>query len=240
MTTTTIQGAVGYAALWVADVERAAAFFGRVLGWSYTDTGGRHRMIHGVSLPQAIVPLDALPAGVWDSWPRHNTAFLSHGVADVDLAVRRVRDLGGHAAEPSEQPHGRTAGCVDDQGMPFSIHEATPERTPTYGQLAYLTFEVADSTRAKAFCGSLFGWSFEQGSHTDGWQIDGLRPRGGVSGGHDTSTVVPMYAVDDIESSIVRARDAGGAATDAEPKPFGFMSTCVDPQGTHFHLGQLG
>ena len=49
-----------------------------------------------------------------------------------------------------------------------------------------------------------------------------------------------MYAVTDIESAIIRVRDAGGTATDAQHRPYGITSTCTDDQGTHFYLGQFG
>lgn len=44
-----------------------------------------------------------------------------YAVEDVDAAVRTVRELGGHATEPQQQPYGRTADCVDDQGFEFGV-----------------------------------------------------------------------------------------------------------------------
>lgn len=245
MTTTTAQGTVGYAALWVADVDRAADFFAAVLGWSYSHSESLHRMVASATPHHGIVSLEALPRGVWDRWPRHNTLFLSHGVDDVDQAVTRIRAAGGQAGEPTDEPHGRAAQCTDDQGMPFGIHyddgaSAPTSGAPAPGQLAYLTLEVSDSAKARAFFTAVFGWTFTPGNATDGWQIDGISPMGGLHGQHDQPTVVPMYAVADIEAAITQVRDAGGTATDAEHKPYGITSACTDDQGTHFYLGQLG
>lgn len=237
MTTTRIQGAVGYASLWVADVWKAAIFFANVLGWSYTSADGPHRMVAGAQPPQGIVGLDALPAGVWDAWPRHNTLFLSHGVDDVAAAVRRIRDAGGQASDPADEGHGLSSMCTDDQDMPFAIHQTAEPLGAS--ALTYLTFEVADSARAKAFFGAVFGWAFQPGSHADGWQIEGIEPMGGMAGGHQEPTVVPMYAVDDIESALGKVRAAGGVATEAEAKHFGLLASCADDQGTRFYLGQL-
>ncbi|MDN5855495.1 MAG: VOC family protein, partial [Actinomycetia bacterium] len=176
------EGAVGYAALWVADLARAAAFYADALGWSYTEVAEQHRMVDDPTLPRSIVALAALPPGVWDEWPRHNTLFLSHAVDDLSGAVERVRTAGGrvHAADSG-------ADCVDDQGMPFSLHTAggaAPGTDTAHGRLAYLTFEVTDAARARAFLGAVFGWGFAPGNVEDGWQIDGLAPMGGLHGGH--------------------------------------------------------
>lgn len=231
------EGAVGYAALWVADLARAARFYADALGWSYTEVAEQHRMVDDPTLPRSIVALAALPPGVWDEWPRHNTLFLSHAVDDLSDAVERVRAAGGraHAADSG-------ADCVDDQGMPFSLHTAdgaAPGTDPAHGRLAYLTFEVADTARARAFFGAVFGWHFVPGNVEDGWQIDGLAPMGGLHGGHRPATVVPMYAVDRLETAITAVRAAGGIATDPECRSFGTMSSCTDDQGIRFHLGQL-
>lgn len=128
--------------------------------------------------------------------------------------------------------------------MPFSIHETATVAdqlgsAPGTGQLAYLTFEVADSARARAFYGAVLGWGFEPGNVKDGWQIDGVSPMGGLHGGHAQSTVVPMYAVHEIAAAVARVREAGGTATDPQDRSFGAMSSCTDDQGTSFHLGEL-
>ncbi|MGH3321905.1 MAG: VOC family protein, partial [Streptosporangiaceae bacterium] len=109
-----------------------------------------------------------------------------------------------------------------------------------HGQLAYLTFEVVDSARARAFFGSVFGWRFTRGGVPDGWQIEGLHPMGGMHGGDSEAAVVPMYAVDDVEAAVTRVRTAGGTASDPERQPYGTTSSCTDDQGTRFYLGELG
>lgn len=231
-----MSGTVGYAALWVDDLERAARFFAAALGWSFSGEAPQHRTVAGASPAQSIVSLAALPAGVWDDWPRHNTMFLSHGVDDVDASVERIRSLGGRADEPVDADHGRSANCADDQGMPFGIHEGYSRGD---GRLAYLTLEVADSARARTFFGAAFGWTFSEGSHDDGWQVVDMWPLTGLHGGHRVPTVVPMYAVDDIAASVGAVRAAGGTATDPERQSYGLMAACADDQGTRFYLGEL-
>jgi predicted enzyme related to lactoylglutathione lyase len=43
-------------------------------------------------------------------------------VADIDAAVARVREAGGTVIEePSRQPYGMMAHCIDDQGTRFYL-----------------------------------------------------------------------------------------------------------------------
>ena len=61
----------------------------------------------------------------------------------------------------------------------------------------------------------------------------------GISGGHDSTTTVPMYRVDDIIDVVNRVRQAGGTATEPETQPYGLSAMCTDDQGTRFFVGQL-
>lgn len=235
-------GDVGYFSLWVPDVERAAAFYGAVLGWTYAERSPYSRMIRGSS-SRALVALDAPNAEFWPD-PRPG-GFCSRAVADIDAAVARIRAAGGRSTDPQDTPYGRSADCVDDQGMPFSLHEREPGtlRPPMNGtdpgDVAYLTMQVPDSARARSFHAAVFGWTFTGGHVEDGWQVDGPAPMTGMSGGHAHPDLVPMYRVSDVEAAVARVRAAGGTATDPERAPYGISSDCTDDQGLRFYLGQL-
>jgi predicted enzyme related to lactoylglutathione lyase len=232
-------GDVTYTSVWVPDVERAVAFYGSVLGWRFVaGSEARGRRVEG--LRQNI--------GLWGG-EQHPTTFLCFAVDDMAAAIERVRAAGGHAEEPTREPHGLTATCTDDQGMTFALYERSPDDSvpspASYrpGELCYLTIEVPDSARARAFFGSVLGWEFTPGQAEDGWGalIEGEEARymTGLHGGHARTTVVPMYFVDDIDAAVERVRAAGGTATDPERQPYGIMSKCVDDQGSDFYLGQL-
>jgi predicted enzyme related to lactoylglutathione lyase len=230
-------GDIGYASLWVPDVDRAQAFFGAVLGWSFDPgSAARGRQVAGVS------PHHGLWGGVEDS-----TLFLCYLVDDVDTAVARVRAAGGEAQEPTDAPYGRVANCTDDQGAPFAVFrppagELGPRLAPNgtrAGDLAYITLEVGDSARTRAFYGELFGWRFTPGRVDDGWQVDDVRPMTGLQGGHERPVGVPMYLVDDVATAVERVRAAGGTASEPVRQPYGMSSDCVDDQGTRFYLGEL-
>jgi predicted enzyme related to lactoylglutathione lyase len=230
-------GDVGYVSLWVPDVVRAEAFFGAVLGWSF-DPG---------SSDQGRQVRAATPRhGLWGGQPR-NTLFVCYFVDDVDAAIARVREAGGRADPPTDEPYGRIANCVDDQGSPFAVFTPPrgqpawrgPVNGARHGDLSYLTLEVRDSGRARAFFGAVLGWRFTPGRIEDGWGVDDVHPMTGMSGGHDEATGVPMYRVDDIGAAVDVVRALGGRATDPAHQPYGVTSDCVDDQGTRFYLGQL-
>ena len=89
-------GDIAYVSLWVPDVERAASFFGTVLGWTYapgSDPQGRQ--------VQGVTPRH----GLWGGQQR-STLFLCFAVDDVDAAVARVRAAGGRAEAPRDEPYG--------------------------------------------------------------------------------------------------------------------------------------
>ncbi len=235
-------GDVGYLSLWVPDLDRAEAFYGAVLGWTFAERSPFARMIDGPA-PRALVALDAPHADFWPE-PRPG-AFASRAVVDLDGAVARVRAAGGRASDPQDTPYGRSADCVDDAGLPFSLHERGPGDTrpspngDVQGDVAYLTMQVPDSGRARAFHTAVFGWEFTPGRIADGWNVVGPAPMSGMSGGHAEASLVPMYRVDDVAAAVERVRAAGGTATEPDQQAYGISSECTDDSGLPFWLGQL-
>jgi predicted enzyme related to lactoylglutathione lyase len=230
-------GDIAYVSLWVPDVERAAAFFSTVLGWAYAPgSGAQGRQVEGSS-PRH---------GLWGAQAR-SMLFLCFAVDDVAAAAERVRRAGGEAGLPRDERYGRVADCADDQGLPFALVETAggpaggdrPVTGADPGDLAYVTVEVPDSARARAFFGSVLGWRFTPGRVEDGWFVEDVAPMVGMAGGADRSSAVPMYRVDDIAAAVDRVRSSGGTATDPERQPYGVTSLCTDDQGTRFYLGQL-
>lgn len=226
-------GDVVYVSLWVPDPDRAAAFYSDVAGWDVSTDGGRYRV------------LDASPHVGLFGRPGRPDLFCCYAVGDIRAAVQRVRAAGGQAGEPSREPHGVVAECVDDQGTEFALWqiEAGTDRPEPNGRqpgdLSYLTLEVVDSARARAFYGAVLGWTFAPGRIEDGWQVEGVAPMTGLSGGHPHPTAVPMWRVENVRVAVDRVRALGGTATDPERQPYGETSECADDQGSRFYLGQL-
>ncbi len=236
-------GDVGFFSLCVDDVDAAAAFYATVLGWSYAEDSGPRRTLVGMPFVHRINALADLRGHIWD--PGHPTMYCSRGVADVDAAVERVRAAGGRSTDPEETPHGRHADCVDDQGMPFSLHEYGSESArPAMngarpGDVAYLTMHMRSGAQARDFYGAVFGWTFTPGRVADGWEPHDPAPMHGMHGGSDDLAQEPMYRVDDIAAAVERVRAAGGTSTEPERQPYGVSAHCADDQGMPFYLGEL-
>ena len=234
------QGDIGYASLQVPDIGRAAAFYAAVFGWAYEPSHDpRARQVPGATPPQ----------GLWGGQPR-STLFCSYVVDDAVAAAARVRAAGGRAGDPIQRPYGLVADCTDNQGTRFAVHQYPaggqpgagapgPVAAPRDGDLAYITFEVADSRLARDFYGAVLGWRFAPGRIADGWQVEGTAPMAGLSGGHAEATTVPMWRVADLHDAVGRVRAAGGTATEPRQEPYGLTADCTDDQGSRFYLGQL-
>ncbi|MEA2900994.1 MAG: hypothetical protein QOH36_881 [Actinomycetota bacterium] len=225
-------GDVGYVSFQVPDRERAQAFFGAVLGWTFgpAERPEARRVV-------GSVPLTGLVGG-----QERGNLVLYWQVDDAAAAVETVRDLGGTATDPVETPYGPTSDCTDDQGMAFHLWQPPAGAAPaaaTEPDLAYLSLNVVDSARFRRFFGELLGWTFTPGRVEDGWSVDETVPMTGLAGGADRPSAVPMYRVGDIEAAVGRVRAAGGTATAVATMPYGRTSDCTDDQGTPFYLGQL-
>lgn len=222
-------GDIGYVWLTVPDPDRAAAFYAAVLGWEYAPghaPGGRD--VEGRSTK----------VGIGSGAPGFH---VSYAVQDVPAAVQRVRAAGG-TGDAEDRSYGTAADCVDDQGVSFSLHEAgigtrPPANGAGPGDLSYLTLEVVDTTRARAFYGAVLGWTFEPGGMPDGYAPRGVVPMTGLHGGNPVHTAVPMWKVADVAAAVGRVRAAGGSATDPEQQSYGATSECTDDQGIRFYLG---
>jgi predicted enzyme related to lactoylglutathione lyase len=230
-------GDFAYVSLQVPDEGRAALFFATVLGWRVgpADGGSRSLQVTGQSLHHGIRGGATRPG-----------LFFCLAVDDLHAAHEGVLIAGGTAGEPTVETYGRVMMCADDQGTAFALHESSAGGKPSpagattrQGDLAYVTFEMVDSARARRFYGEVMGWQFVAGQMADGWQIQGPSPMAGMSGGHAVATTVPMYKVDDVVAAVAAVRAAGGTATEPEQLPYGLSSTCADDQGARFYLGQL-
>jgi len=262
------QGDVGYASLWVPDADRAAAFYAAVLGWAYAPAGGSgSRQVTGTAPPQGLwggepgstlfcsyVVEDAAqtvarvraaggqagdpvarPYGLSaDCVDDQGTRFAVHQPAAAGTAGAPGTVTGGRATR------GRVTTGRAARGSPPSGAGAVGSTAPAHdGDLAYVTFEVADSRRARDFYGSVLGWRFAPGRVADGWQVVGTTPPMGLSGGHARATAVPMWRVADLPAAVGRVTAAGGTATEPRRAPYGLTADCTDDQGTRFYLGQF-
>jgi predicted enzyme related to lactoylglutathione lyase len=226
-------GDVGYVSVWTPDAERAAAFYGHVLGWTYNPA------THQVTDTKQHIGIFSIPGA--------HTLLCCYAVADLQGARQAILDGGGSVDEAQEFDFGTVLGATDPLGTAFAVFQPAPGITRPElngagpGELSYITYEVPDSAAFKAFYSRLLFWTFDAGSIQDGWQVQGTHPMAGVAGGKPQRvTVVPMWTVADIDAAVAKVREAGGTIIE-EPsqQPYGKMAHCADDQGTRFYLGEF-
>lgn len=110
---------ISYWVLPVQDQQKAQVFFGKVMGWTFSDpgsAGGAHVM---ESEPWGgLAPAD------------RKTATIAFGVEDIDAAIALVRELGGTASVPQDDGgYGPWSDCTDDQGTAFALFVRNPDAT---------------------------------------------------------------------------------------------------------------
>lgn len=114
-------GEVSFFEVGVDDPDRACAFYGSLFGWTFEPgPSGRGAVIKGSTVPAGIHGDD-----------RGAGHYLFLRVDDLDVALARVRELGGtvdvHESDESAESvarFGRFALCADDQGSRFGLHQA--------------------------------------------------------------------------------------------------------------------
>ncbi len=224
-------GDVGYVSVWTPDADRAAAFYGHVLGWT-VDPASRHVTNVGQRIGLASVPGPP-------------TLFCCYAVTDLSGARQAIVAGGGQPAQLSEHDFGTVLDATDPSGTAFAVYQPHPgEPRPELngvgpGELSYLTYEVSDSAAFRAFHAGMLHWTYEPGRVADGWAIQGPHPMSGVAGGSTRNVAVQMWRVTDVDSAVARVREAGGTVID-EPaqQPYGRSALCTDDQGSRFYLGE--
>ena len=225
-------GDVGYVSVWTPDAQRAATFYGYVLGWIYDSASGQV-----TNTDQHI--------GIF-STPGRNTLFCCYAVTDLAGARESILSAGGAVNESREFDFGTVLDATDSQGIEFAVFQPTPgQPRPELngggpGELSYITYQVPDSAAFKAFYSGLLFWTFEPGRIEDGWQIVQTHPMAGVAGGNAAAVTVPMWTVEDVDAAVARVREAGGSVVE-EPsqQSYGKSALCTDDQGTRFYLGEF-
>ena len=233
----------------VADTARARAFYSGLFGW---------RLEPGPSAGGYRISTPTIPGGMHGN-DEGAGALVFFGVPDLEAAMARVRDLGGHAEalesradETREGSFGRFALCHDDQGSPFGLHqrlEAEGEGTqgpaahrPTIDHVTLRARDLPSSRRfyEAALAPLSLGLEFEHegllafGSGESGRLIlyVGERP---VVGVHVAFSAPSPEAVDAFHAAALEAGGRDNGAPGPRPKYHGgyYGAYVFDPEGNN-------
>jgi predicted enzyme related to lactoylglutathione lyase len=110
------------------------------------------------------------------------------------------------------------------------------------GRLVHFELPADDTSRALAFYGSLFGWTFEPWSGPVEYHQTqaGGGPGGAIYPSQEGERgPIVYFDTDDIAATVQRVRDLGGSADDPQPIPgIGWFSRCRDTEGNPISLFQ--
>ncbi len=233
-----------------SDPDRAAAFYGQVLGWDAEDAGeqfGHYVRFssdgHGVAGMMRNSPEMGSP----DVW----TTYIS--TDDIDATVAKATEAGATVMAPAMEVGdlGSMAVIVDPVGAVLGLWQpAKHTGFSKYNEPGSVTWDEhhsKDFPRSTEFYQQVFGWSYEKTGDTDDFryyqgQIDG----GTVAGLMDSKGFLPdevpshwavYFSVADVDAAVARAVDNGATvARPAEDTPFGRMADLSDPTGAMFKL----
>jgi uncharacterized protein len=109
-----LKAEVSYLEIGAGDAGKAGAFLGQLFGWDFHPMG---------SGPEGWFQTPSIKIGLHGNDPEPGI-FVFFGVANLEEAISNVRELGGEAGDPVDEPgFGRFSMCRDPQGIRFGLHQ---------------------------------------------------------------------------------------------------------------------
>ncbi|MEL6893617.1 MAG: VOC family protein [Actinomycetota bacterium] len=247
-------GTPNWVDLATTDVEAAQAFYGALLGWTFTenptDQGSPYVMAtkggRNVAGMMQMAP-DMQAGGMPSMW---NTYV---AVDDVAAITAAAENAGGSVMVPPMQvmEHGHMSMIVDPTGAPVGLWQAGAhigaELVNEPGAICWNELQTHDVPAAAAFFEQLLGW----GAQTEAMEGIGsytvfMLGEVGICGSltPPIAEVPPhwsvVFAVEDADAAAARATELGGGV---HAEPFdampGRITVLSDPTGAVFQAIQL-
>lgn len=222
-------GSVCWLDLGVADVDVAASFYSRLLGWNVAapdDTGYRLASLRG-HLVAAFGPAEDPGVPYW-------TVYVH--TADITASVKAIAAAGGDIVVPPTRTGdvGVSAVVRDPHGAPLSLwqpgtHHGT-DASGAHGTLAGVRLRVDETHDPREFLRAALGWrARSNGTITHHRRsVATWVPDSGTSRPDRPSPWLVCFSVADGPAAIKRALELGACPTDEGP------DILVDPAGAAF------
>ena len=231
------------------DVEKAKAFYGPLLGWTWADSGmpGMTYLLASAG-PAMVAGMMKADAGMPVAW----TFYVA--VDNADATAKLAADLGARViVPPTDIPNtGRFSIMIDPQGAAFAILQPLPGGSggafdqQKMGHGNWHDLSCPDSAAATAFYGKLFGWTVSRTMqmgpamtyHTiaaQGQDIGGIYTEAGSTAPVEWRVYFGIEGVKKAEAAIP---GLGGTVVrpPAEVPGGAFILACADPAGARFAL----
>ncbi|MGE0795496.1 MAG: VOC family protein [Acidimicrobiia bacterium] len=225
------------------DIEKAAAFYGALFGWTaeelgpVEETGGYRNFTYRGKAVAGLGPAQNPGPPYWTSY---------FAVTDADDSVARAKELGGACfVEPMDIPgQGRMAVLADPTGAAFSLWQADAHHGAGLvnepNTWCWNELSTRDLPKATAFYRDLFGAELGGGDAYVELQVGGRSVAGMMPMPEMVPDAVPPYwlvyiAVDDCEAAVAKAEGLGATlVTGPMDVPVGRFAVLSDDQGAMF------
>ncbi|NVI98701.1 VOC family protein [Myxococcus sp. AM009] len=239
--------------LMTPDLEKARAFYGPLLGWSFVvGTQDTHFytmcQVNGLNAAgMGQKPPDLAAPSAWT---------LYFGVEDIDATAALVQKHGGQVGMgPMDVfDQGRLAICTDPTGAHFGLWQPLEHRGAQLehepGAMTWREVNTRDAAKAIAFYSALFGFEakkLEGMGDMQYWTLHkGKTAVGGVlQMGESWPAEVPAhwlsyFAVADADVAVRQVTELGGKVLQPpEDSPYGRLAVVADPAGATFVVIKL-
>ncbi|MFF2045524.1 VOC family protein [Kitasatospora sp. NPDC058170] len=236
------QGTPCWVSLMTDDLAGARAFYGELLGWTYTP--GPTGLGDYVRAELDGAPVAGLGVASVAGFPVQWTTYFAADSADE--VAQRVRECGGTVAVGPLQSEraGRLAIAADLSGAVFGLWQGEEhlgrEAGPEPGGPAWVELLAADEEGAAAFYSTVLGRPVAPAGEDAALLVDG-RPVAGIRHGRELRGHPPRwrvhFAVRDADLTARRAVELGGSVL-VEPHGTGRgrVARLADPRGGHFSV----
>ncbi|MEY9948316.1 VOC family protein [Kitasatospora sp. GAS1066B] len=243
-----------WVSLLVNDLERAKAFYGALLGWSFTPGPTELGAYVRASLQGAKVA----GIGLAPRQPALPTEWTTYFAVDnADEVSARVRECGGTVAVGPLQSEaaGRLAVAADLSGAFFGLWEGQDhlgwEVVGEPGAPVWSELVTNDEPLAAAFYGSVLGRSVVEADpsavargeedatlRVEGHRVAGLKQTTDLRDGPPRWRI--YFAVADVDLTVRQCLALGGALlVQAHDTPYGRVARLADPEGGRFSVVKL-
>jgi predicted enzyme related to lactoylglutathione lyase len=226
----------------------ARVFFGKLLGWTYSDMSGMGNLIEvGDKKIGGLFDIDS-PQTPKGTPPVIGVMVM---VDDADEMVAKVKSLGGDSKPPQDiTNNGRMVMCTDPNGANIDLWQARAQHagdadTSQHGVPSWFENYTTDVDRVTKFYDSLFGWTSEvmpmPGMNYTTFKLGDAPPIAGMMAitpemGNMPSHWMTYFTVNDVDATLHEATDMGGSVfmPPHDVPDVGRFCGLVSPQGVRF------
>jgi hypothetical protein len=247
---TIVAGAPCWIDLYSSDTEKAAAFYGGLLGWTASppdeSLGGYFVFLKDGKAVAGCMTNDG-EQGYPDAWGVHLLTDDAQRTAEAATAN------GGkvHFGPLAVAENGVTAMIADPGGANIGAWQPGTQRgfelRNEVGAAAWFELHTREYEKSVDFYREVFGWDAHAMSDTEEFRYTTLgEGEGALAGIMDASAFLPdgapatwsvYFEVEDADAALARAEELGGSVVrDAEDTPYGRLGEVADPTGTHFRV----